>query len=84
MTLPWRDTSRRAVARTVSYPSRIGGLNARDSVAAMPVTDALILRNWFPLPYAVSMRKGWKEIAVGMAPGENPTVASIFADDRCR
>lgn len=41
----------------------------------MPVTDALILRNWFPLPYAVTMRKGWKEITVGMTPGENATVA---------
>jgi hypothetical protein len=73
---PWRDTSRSRVIKTASIPAPIGGLNARDSIAAMPITDALILRNWFPLPYAVSMRKGYQEIAVGMAPGETPTVAT--------
>src|SRR6187399_2978647 len=75
MGLPWRNTSRRTVIQTASVPAPIGGLNARDSIAAMPITDALILRNWFPLPYAVSMRKGWKETVVGMAAGVNPTVA---------
>jgi hypothetical protein len=75
MPQPWRDTSRRAVIKTASVPSPIGGLNARDSVAAMPITDALILRNWFPLPYAVAMRKGWKEMAIGLAPGVNATIA---------
>jgi hypothetical protein len=75
MGLPWKNTARRPVARTASVPAPIGGLNARDSVAAMPITDALILRNWFPLPYAVSMRKGWQEFVVGLDPGENATLA---------
>jgi len=77
MTAPWRPTPRRAVIKTASVPSPIGGLNARDSVAAMPPTDAIVLRNWFPLPYAVTMRKGWKARAVGLAPGTNPTVAEF-------
>lgn len=72
---PWRPTARRSVVKTASIPAPIGGLNTRDSVAAMPVTDALVLRNWFPFPYAVSMRKGWKERAIGMAPGDNASIA---------
>jgi hypothetical protein len=43
----------------------------------MPPTDAIVLRNWFPIPYAVTMRKGWKARAVGLAPGTNPTVAEF-------
>ena len=77
MTAPWRPTPRRAVIKTASVPSPIGGLNARDSVAAMPPTDAIVLRNWFPLPYAVSMRKGWQEQAINLASGTNPTIAEF-------
>ena len=36
----------RGVAR--QFPAPVGGLNARDSVANMPVSDALILDNIFP------------------------------------
>ena len=77
MTAPWRPTPRRAVIKTASVPSPIGGLNARDSVAAMPPTDAIVLRNWFPFPYALSMRKGWKVTTPGMVAGTNPTVAEF-------
>jgi hypothetical protein len=74
MTRPWKNQGRRAVINAASVPAPIGGLNSRDSVAAMPITDALILRNWFPFPYAVSMRKGWKEYVVGLAPGATPSI----------
>lgn len=43
---------------TASIPSPIGGLNARDSIANMPETDALILDNYFPSPTSVDMRRG--------------------------
>jgi hypothetical protein len=75
MTLPWKNSGRRNVSKTASVPSPIGGLNARESAAAMPVTDALVLRNWFPFPYAVSMRKGWKELTVGLPHSNTPTVS---------
>lgn len=42
-----------------SIPAPIGGLNARDSLANMPETDALILDNWFPQPSWVEIRKGY-------------------------
>lgn len=73
--LPWSNNGRPPVVKTASIPAPIGGLNSRDSVAAMPVTDALILRNWWPFPYAVSMRKGWKERAINLVPGDHATVA---------
>lgn len=41
-----------------SVPAPVGGLNARDSVANMPDTDALVLDNWFPTPTDVHVRNG--------------------------
>jgi hypothetical protein len=41
----------------------------------MPVTDAVVLRNFFPFPYAVVLRKGWKEFTTGLAESSLPTVA---------
>lgn len=46
--------------RIGSVPAPIGGLNARDSFAAMPETDAVVLQNFWPQPYGVSIRKGWQ------------------------
>jgi len=74
---PWLNTPRRAVIKTASVPAPVGGLNARDSVAAMPPTDAIVLKNWFPFPYALTMRQGWKERVVGMTSGTNPTIAEF-------
>lgn len=46
--------------QTASVPSPIGGLNAQDSLAAMPQNDALVLNNWWPQPYGCTVRKGYK------------------------
>lgn len=43
-----------------SVPAPIGGINARDSLAAMPETDAVSLVNFWPQPYGVSVRRGWQ------------------------
>jgi len=58
--------TKQAVNQTASVPAPVGGLNARDSLAAMPPTDAVILQNWWPQPYGVSVRKGYREWATGM------------------
>src|SRR6185369_8337290 len=50
---------RSQVSETRSVPAPVGGLNYRDSAAAMPATDALRMLNFQPLPYAVALRKGW-------------------------
>jgi len=55
------------VARTASFPAPIGGLNARDPLAGMPATDAVILENWWPTPSNVQIRKGWINWSTGYA-----------------
>lgn len=54
-------------ARTASFPAPIGGLNARDPVAAMKATDAVILENWWPTPADVQVRKGYVPWCTGFA-----------------
>lgn len=49
-----------------SIPAPVGGINARDSIAAMPPTDAIGLLNWIPQQYGVRSRKGYQEWAIGM------------------
>lgn len=55
------------IARTASIPAPIGGLNARDPLAAMPPTDAVILENWWPKPSNVQIRKGFINWSTGYA-----------------
>ena len=55
---------RRAV--TASIPSPIGGWNARDSLAAMPVTDAVTLTNFYPTPTEITIRRGWIKHSTGI------------------
>lgn len=43
---------------STSISAPIGGLNARDSIADMPETDAIILDNWFPNTTEVDVRNG--------------------------
>lgn len=56
-------TAKRQVALSQSLPAPIGGLNARDSVALMPETDAITLDNWFPSTTSVDLRKGYSSHA---------------------
>jgi len=63
-----------ATARTSSFPAPVGGLNARDSLAAMKPTDAVVLENWFPTPTSVDVRKGYTSWATGFV---NP-VQTLF------
>lgn len=44
---------------STSLPAPIGGLNARDSIANMSATDALILENMFPKTTSVDVRNGY-------------------------
>jgi len=52
---------------SVSVPAPIGGLNAYDSLAAMPETDAVVMRNFYPQAYGVALRKGYQEFASGFS-----------------
>lgn len=46
-------------ALTASIPSPIGGWNARDSLGAMPPTDAIQVVNWYPTPSDLTLRRGY-------------------------
>ena len=50
---------------TASVPAPIGGWNARDSIADMPPTDAVVLINYFPTPTDVRVRKGYSNWTTG-------------------
>lgn len=60
-----------------SLPAPIGGLNALDSIAGMPETDAISLINFFPQAYGCYLRKGYKEFASGVG-GEVQTLLPFF------
>lgn len=57
---------RKAVISTASIPAPTGGLNAKESIADMPETDAVIMTNWFPEPATVKVRNGYDEHATGL------------------
>jgi len=45
------------------FPAPTGGWNARDPIASMKVTDAIVLDNFFPRPGDVTLRKGFELFA---------------------
>jgi hypothetical protein len=53
-------------SKSTSIPAPVGGWNARDSIANMPVTDAAIMTNWFPTTTDVMVRKGYSNFATGL------------------
>jgi hypothetical protein len=61
--------------KTVTSPAPIGGLNVQDSLAAMPATDATVLRNFWSQPYGLEVRKGCVRHATGLG-GEVETLFS--------
>lgn len=68
-----RANTKKQVSRTASVPAPTGGLNARDSLAGMPPTDAVIMDNMFPTPTSVNVRNGSTNWATGL-PGWVETV----------
>ena len=64
-----------AVFKYKTVPAPTGGLNARDSLANMPETDALVLNNWWPQPYGLQVRPGYEWWTTGL-PGAVNTLAS--------
>lgn len=66
----------RRVQKLATIPAPIGGLNARDSYASMPATDAIALVNWLSDTGGVRCRKGYVEWAIDF-PSSNE-VQSVF------
>lgn len=59
----------------VSLPAPVGGWNARDPLAAMPITDAQFMVNWFPDATWVKTRRGSDTYASGLS----NQVETVFA-----
>jgi hypothetical protein len=60
---PYKTPRKAAAAQTAQMqviPAPVGGLNYRDSIAAMSPTDALALTNFIPKQQGVELRRGWK------------------------
>jgi hypothetical protein len=52
--------------QTTSVPAPTGGINAKDALARMPETDAVLMENWFPEPDGVALRGGSASHATGL------------------
>ena len=53
-------------SNVVTIPAPIGGWNARDSLGAMDIQDAVTLTNWWPGTNAVVLRYGYTQYATGI------------------
>lgn len=84
---PAASPRRSQLTRTKNLAAPIGGWNARDSIATMPETDAVILTNLFPNTTGVALRNGSVNWATGLGNqvntimGFNPAVGprKLFA-----
>lgn len=47
-------------AQLIVSPAPVGGLNYRDPISNMAVTDALVMRNFIPKQTGAELRKGWQ------------------------
>lgn len=64
-------TPQQRVCQTSSITAPIGGWNARDSVSAMPPTDAVTMVNFYPTPTYVTVRKGYTKFSTGISGSVN-------------
>lgn len=60
---------RQQTAKTTSIPAPVKGLNARDAIAQMDPTYALVLDNMFCTPTTVDIRGGTADWSTGIGPG---------------
>lgn len=66
--------SRNELARSITMPAPIGGLNTRDSLAEMNAIYALDMRNFWPQDSKVTIRRGCQNHCAGL-PQEAKTLA---------
>lgn len=66
--------------KPTTVPAPVGGLNAYDSLVAMPPIDAIVLQNWWPQSFGCSVRKGYFEWATAL-PASVQTIAGWYGLD---
>lgn len=62
--MPDPAQARGRVAQVVSRPPPIGGLNLIDSLAGMPITDAIVLENYVARGNSIELRRGFSKHSV--------------------
>lgn len=62
-------------SKVVSLPAPVGGWNARDSLAAMDIKDAVSLINLVPRNTAVQLRDGFSQHATGLGSNVETLIA---------
>lgn len=71
--------SRRFTVKASAIPAPVGGLNSRDSLDAMPPTDAIIMSNFFPTVEKVTLRDGYTQFCTGVGSGNVETLVEHHA-----
>ena len=66
--------SRRFAVKAAAVPAPVGGLNSRDSIDAMPPTDAIVMSNFFPSVEKVTLRDGFTQCCTGIGTGDVETL----------
>jgi hypothetical protein len=61
-----RQTAKRRVSSQTSIQAPTGGLNARDPLADMKETEAVVMDNYFPTPSSVDSRNGSVQHSTGI------------------
>jgi len=59
--------AQKANSKAVSLSAPVGGWNARNSLAEMPISDASSIVNMFPLTTEIQLRKGYTRHATGFS-----------------
>ncbi len=77
--MSWMQRPVGSANKVATVPAPVGGLNARDSLIAMPQEDAVTMNNWWPQPYGISIRKGFREWTTGL-PGTVDTIATLATE----
>lgn len=72
----------RKTASTADLPAPIGGLNTRDSLSMMPVTDAISLVNWLPQANGLTSRKGLTERTTGYSATPETVLSYKYGSNR--
>lgn len=66
------SAAKAAQGAPLTIPAPVGGLNARDNLAEMPPTDAVVLTNWFPEAQYCAIRGGSASWGTGVGTGSTP------------
>ncbi len=73
MLAPLRQNANRvAVARPATIPAPVDGWDASSALANMKKTAAVQLKNWFPQPGYVEMRRGYLQHSTGLGTSSTP------------